>query len=180
MIASDIHGSAYYCEKLLELFQEEKADKLLLLGDILYHGPRNPLPKEYSPAKVADLLNNLKENVLCVRGNCDSEVDQMVLEFPIMADYAVIEVDGVTLFATHGHIFNLENIPPFCPNTVLLNGHFHVTVCDKKKDFIYMNPGSVSLPKECTNHSCILFKNNHFRWVDLQNKETFKTFQITG
>lgn len=103
MIASDIHGSAYYCEKMIDAFQREKADRLLLLGDILYHGPRNDLPKEYQPKKVIEMLNNMKEELLCVRGNCDTEVDQMVLEFPILADYAILSVNDRTIFATHGH-----------------------------------------------------------------------------
>lgn len=103
MIASDIHGSAYYCEKMIEAYKREKADKLLLLGDLLYHGPRNDLPKDYNPKAVIAMLNAMKEELLCVRGNCDTEVDQMVLEFPILADYCFIELDGHTIFATHGH-----------------------------------------------------------------------------
>ncbi|MBR4123529.1 MAG: phosphodiesterase, partial [Clostridia bacterium] len=112
LIASDIHGSAYYCELLIKKIEEEKAEKVLLLGDILYHGPRNDLPKDYAPKKVIEMLNPLKNKLLCVRGNCDTEVDQMVLDFPILADYALIEADGVRIFATHGHKFNLENLPP--------------------------------------------------------------------
>ena len=108
IIASDIHGSAYWCEQLLAAFEHESADKLLLLGDILYHGPRNELPDGYSPKKVLEMLNAIKEKITCVRGNCDSEVDQMVLEFPIMADYALLDADGKTLFATHGHLYNEE------------------------------------------------------------------------
>ena len=112
MIASDIHGSAYYCEKMIKCFEEERADKLLLLGDILYHGPRNDLPKEYAPKKLIEILNNLKDRILCVRGNCDTEVDQMVLNFPVLADYAIIYDEYKTIYATHGHIYNEDNLPP--------------------------------------------------------------------
>ena len=130
MIASDIHGSAFYCEKMLKAFEREQADKLLLLGDILYHGPRNDLPKGYAPKKVIELLNNIKEKILCVRGNCDAEVDQMVLEFPIMADYAMITEGDLNIFVTHGHHFNEKKLPPMFEKTqeglVLLHGHTHV------------------------------------------------------
>lgn len=112
MFASDIHGSYYYAQKTVEAYREEKAEKLILLGDILYHGPRNDLPKDYAPKKVIELLNGIKNEILCVRGNCDTEVDQMVLEFPVLADYAVIFVDGKTLYLTHGHKYNPNNLPP--------------------------------------------------------------------
>ena len=112
MIASDIHGSAYYCRKMLEAFDREQADRLLLLGDILYHGPRNDLPKEYAPKEVIKMLNERKNRIFCVRGNCDTEVDQMVLEFPILADYAIIPIDDRLIYATHGHHFNLNALPP--------------------------------------------------------------------
>ena len=111
LIASDIHGSSYYCEKLLEAFEREQADRLLLLGDLLYHGARNDLPAEYSTKKVFALLNGIKDRILAVRGNCDSEVDQMVLEFPIMADYLLLQEEGLTIFATHGHLYGPENLP---------------------------------------------------------------------
>ena len=126
MIASDIHGSAYYCRLLLEAFRREQADRLLLLGDILYHGPRNALPRDYAPPEVASMLNPLKDRILCVRGNCDSEVDQMVLAFPVLADYCLLEVNGRTLFATHGHLYNEDHLPPLAEGDVLLNGHTHV------------------------------------------------------
>lgn len=111
MIASDIHGSAYYCRKMIEAYRREKADKLLLLGDILYHGPRNDLPKDYAPKEVIAMLNEIKEEILCVKGNCESEVDQMVLEFPIMADYCILYLNDRMIFATHGHVHNLEHVP---------------------------------------------------------------------
>ena len=130
MIASDIHGSADWCARLLEEFANEGADKLVLLGDLLYHGPRNDFPDGYAPKKVLEMLNAVKEKLLCVRGNCDSEVDQMVLEFPIMADYALLEANGRKLFLTHGHLFNAENPPLLQKGDLLLNGHFH-TPCNQ-------------------------------------------------
>lgn len=166
MIASDIHGSAYYCELMINAFKKEGADKLLLLGDLLYHGPRNELPKEYNPGKVANMLNEMKKDILCVRGNCDSEVDQMVLEFPIMADYCTIFMNGRMLFATHGHKFNEENPPQLNKGDILLNGHFHVTKYTEHKDFIYMNPGSVSLPKEDSIHGYLLIDEENAYWKD--------------
>ena len=111
MIASDFHGSAYYCKKLLEAYKKEKAERLFLLGDILYHGPRNDLPREYNPKAVITMLNAMKEEILCIRGNCDTEVDQMVLEFPILADYAVLPIGERLLYATHCHVYNKENPP---------------------------------------------------------------------
>ena len=148
MIASDLHGSAYYCEKLLAAFDAEQADRLLLLGDLLYHGPRNDLPRDYDPRAVTALLNGCKERLLCVRGNCDAEVDQMVLEFPVMADYCILAIDGLTFYATHGHVYNENNLPPFCPGDILIHGHTHVLKAEQKEGYILLNPGSVSIPKE--------------------------------
>ena len=146
-VASDIHGSAFYCEKLLEAFDREQADRLLLLGDILYHGPRNDLPRDYDPKRVAPMLNARRDRILCVRGNCDSEVDQMVLDFPILSDSCVLFQGGHMLFATHGHVWNPENLPSLCPGDILLNGHTHVPACERAGEVLYANPGSLSLPK---------------------------------
>lgn len=167
MIASDIHGSAYYCRKLLEAYKREEADRLLLLGDILYHGPRNDLPREYAPKEVIQLLNSMKNEILCVRGNCDTEVDQMVLEFPILAEYALIEVDGTTMFATHGHKWNPQNLPMLKDGDVLLNGHTHVPACEEIKlegggTVLYVNPGSVSIPKENSGHGYMVYDKGKF------------------
>ncbi len=167
-IASDIHGSAFWCRKMLEAFKNEKADRILLLGDILYHGPRNELPDEYAPKKVIEMLNPLKDIIFAVRGNCDAEVDQMVLEFPILADYTVISDGGVEIFATHGHIYNENKLPPFKKGTVLLHGHTHVAVKIEHEDYIYMNPGSVSIPKENTAHGYMTLENGVFEWKDLE------------
>ncbi|MCI5700036.1 MAG: phosphodiesterase [Lachnospiraceae bacterium] len=148
-IASDIHGSAYYCRKMLEAYRREQAEKMILLGDILYHGPRNDLPREYAPKEVIPLLNAYRDEILAVRGNCDAEVDQMVLEFPIMADYAVLQLKkGRQIYLTHGHIYNEKKLPPMKKGDVLLHGHTHVLRAEKKKDLVFLNPGSVSIPKE--------------------------------
>lgn len=170
MIASDIHGSAFYCRQMLEAFEREKADKMLILGDILYHGPRNNLPKDYAPKEVIAMLNPLKENFLCVRGNCDTEVDQMVLEFPILAEYALLDLDGQTVFATHGHVFSPFNPPMLKKGDILLNGHTHVPACEVKDGYIYMNPGSVSIPKENSEHSYMIYENGEFTWKNLEGE----------
>lgn len=171
VIASDIHGSAYYCERLLEAYRREKADKLLLLGDILYHGPRNDLPKEYDPKAVILMLNDIKEEILCVRGNCDTEVDQMVLEFPILAEYCILSMGKRMIFVTHGHKLNKENPPMLKKDDVLLNGHFHVPAYEELDAFIYMNPGSVSIPKENSPHSYMIMEDNVYIWKDLDGNE---------
>jgi len=162
LIASDIHGSAYWCEKLLHAFDNEKADTLLLLGDLLYHGPRNELPQGYDPKKVFEMLNNKKDKILCVRGNCDADVDQMVLEFPITQETLILELDGNVLYATHGHKENAAHPPHMCREFYLLNGHFHVPTIESKKGFTYVNPGSISLPKEGSAHSYIVYENGVF------------------
>lgn len=167
-IASDIHGSAYYCRKMIESFNNEKADRLILLGDILYHGPRNDLPENYSPKDVMSMLNEMKDSIVCVRGNCDSEVDQMVLKFPIMADYMLLDMGKNTLFITHGHIYNENNLPPLKDGDILLHGHTHVQKCVKHKNYTYLNPGSVSLPKEDSQRGYITFENNVFLWKDFK------------
>lgn len=168
MVASDLHGSKYYCEKVLESFKEEKADRLLLLGDLLYHGPRNDLPKAYDPKAVIELLNNVKENLICVRGNCDAEVDQMVLKFPIMADYCVIPMGVHIIYATHGHIYNENNMPPLKAGDILLHGHTHVPKCVEVNGVIVMNPGSTSIPKEDSHHGYMIIDEGKFEWKDFE------------
>ena len=166
MIASDIHGSAYYCKKLIEAYQRESADKLLILGDILYHGPRNDLPRDYNPKEVISMLNPIKKELLCVRGNCDTEVDQMVLEFPILADYCFLELDGHTIFATHGHVHNPKNLPMLKEGEILLNGHTHIPANQDMGTYTYMNPGSVSIPKDGSAHGYMIY-DGEFVWKDL-------------
>ena len=171
MIASDLHGSAFYCRQLLAAMEREQPDKLLLLGDILYHGPRNDLPEGYAPKEVIAMLNPLREQLLCVRGNCDTEVDQMVLDFPILADYALLYAGSRTVFATHGHHYNTACPPPLAKGDILLHGHTHVPAKDSRLGFWYLNPGSVSLPKENSPHSYMTLKNGVFAWKDLEGVE---------
>lgn len=162
MFASDIHGAADCCEKMLKCFDEEKAERLFLLGDILYHGPRNDLPVDYAPKKVIAMLNERRQQLFCVRGNCDTEVDQMVLEFPIMAEYALLYLDGRTVFLTHGHKFNNDNPPQLNDGDILLHGHTHVQVIDESRRYTYMNPGSVSLPKNGMPKSYMIYEDGEF------------------
>ncbi len=178
LIASDIHGSAKYCEMLLSAFKDEKADRMLLLGDILYHGPRNDLPEEYAPKKIIEMLNPLKDKLLCVRGNCDTEVDQMVLDFPILADYAVIPVGDRLLYASHGHKFGLHNPPPLSKGDILINGHTHVPKCENMGDFVYLNCGSVSIPKEASPHSYVILENGKLYWKDLENGTVYMEYKL--
>ena len=183
VIASDIHGSAHWCSKLLERFAAESegfdpADvRLLLLGDVLYHGPRNDLPTAYAPKEVIAMLNPLRERLFCVRGNCDGEVDQMVLDFPIMADYALFAFGGRTVYATHGHHWNASTPPPLCKGDVLLYGHFHVPTCEKVAlgdgTFTALNPGSTSIPKNGSAHSCMVWEDGRVRWIDLESGDVF-------
>lgn len=170
MIASDLHGSAYFGKKLLDAFRAEQPEKLLLLGDLLYHGPRNALPREYDCMTVAGMLNGLKNWILAVRGNCDCEVDQMVLEFPVLGDYALLEWEGLTLYATHGHVWNEDHLPPMARGTVLLNGHFHVPACRDHDAYLYLNPGSTSIPKEGSVGSYMTLEGRTFTWKDLDGK----------
>ena len=167
LIASDIHGSAYWCRKLMEQIKKEQPDKILLLGDLLYHGPRNDLPKDYAPKEVIPMLSSLKEKILAVRGNCEAEVDQMVLPFPCMADYAMIEADGLTIYLTHGHLHGPDQLPPLQPGTVFLSGHTHVKMDQMKGSIRCLNPGSVSIPKD-GSHSCLICENGTFRFCMLE------------
>lgn len=166
MVASDIHGSAYYCQKMTEAYKNSGAQKLLLLGDILYHGPRNDLSKEYAPKKVIEMLNNISDEILCVRGNCDSEVDQMVLKFNIMAEYAIIYDGERMIFATHGHKFNKDNLPSLKKGDILLHGHTHIPVNESIDGITVMNPGSVSIPKENSWHGYMIIENGTYTWYD--------------
>ena len=173
MIASDIHGSAYYCREMLEAFSREKADRLLLLGDILYHGPRNDLPREYAPKEVFGMLNEYKDRIFCVRGNCDTEVDQMVLEFPILADYCILTCGDRLVYATHGHRFNRNSLPPLQQGDILLHGHTHVPAWETfGNDNYYFNPGSVSIPKADSPHSYMVLEETLWTWKTLEG-DTF-------
>ncbi len=161
-IASDIHGSAYWCRKMLDAFEKSGADRLLLLGDILYHGPRNDLPDGYAPKEVITMLNALSDKILCVRGNCEAEVDQMVLSFPVMADYAIIPTESGIIYATHGHKYGPDNPPPLSDGDILLCGHTHIPANRNIGNFTYINPGSVSIPKENSRHGYLIFDGKSF------------------
>ena len=159
LIASDLHGSLRYCGELLRAFSRERAERMLLLGDLLYHGPRNDLPDQYAPKEVISLLNERKEEILCVRGNCDSDVDQMVLDFPIMADYALVCTPECRMYATHGHLYHPDRLPPLQPGDILLYGHTHIPAWDRRDGVLCLNPGSVSIPKNGSRHSVLLYED---------------------
>ena len=161
VIASDIHGSAFWCEKLMDLIEKEHPDRIILLGDLLYHGPRNDLPRDYAPKKVIPMLSALKDKIIAVRGNCEAEVDQMVLPFPCLADYAELLADGKTFYLTHGHHANPDNLPPLPAGSVFLFGHTHVKLDETVGGIRCLNPGSVSIPKD-GSHSYLIYENGEF------------------
>lgn len=178
LIASDIHGDYNSARRLFDIFDSEGCDRVVILGDILYHGPRNDLPCGYNPKKVIELLNSRKDSILAVRGNCDTEVDQMVLEFPILGDYALFEINGLSIFATHGHKFNTETPPALKPCDILLHGHTHlVGFTDFGCDNCYINPGSVSIPKDNNPKTYMILEDKTFYVYDLDgnmiNKRSF-------
>ncbi|HCB3605293.1 TPA: phosphodiesterase [Klebsiella aerogenes] len=147
MFASDIHGSLPATERVLERFAQSGAQWLVILGDVLNHGPRNALPEGYAPAQVAERLNSVAQRIIAVRGNCDSEVDQMLLHFPITAPWQQVLSERYRLFLTHGHLYSPDNLPPLAAGDVLAYGHTHIPVAEKRGDVFLFNPGSVSIPK---------------------------------
>ena len=171
-IASDLHGSAPCCRQMLAAYERERADRMLLLGDLLYHGPRNDLPEGYAPKEVIDLLNGRKNEILAVRGNCEAEVDQMVLEFPVLADYALIPLGGRLIFATHGHLFGKDRLPPLKKGDILLQGHTHVPCREEREGIWIFNPGSVSLPKENSPRGYMTLEDGVFCWKTLEGDVT--------
>ncbi len=176
MIASDLHGSAYYCKKMVEAFEREGADRLLMLGDLLYHGPRNDLPRDYAPKEVIPMLNGLKNKLCCIRGNCEAEVDQMVLGFPVMADYCILPAGEKLIYATHGHVYNVKNPPPLAEGDILLHGHTHVPAWTEfGQGNVYLNPGSLSIPKENSPHSYMILENGVFYWKNVETGEIYHT-----
>lgn len=178
LIASDIHGDIAAAQAVVDAYFENDCDRLVLLGDLLYHGPRNDLPANYAPKQVISLLNSVKEHLLCVRGNCDTEVDQMVLDFPILADYALMDVDGTSLLLTHGHKFNPQSPPPMRGGDVLLFGHTHVASAGSFGDGnFFVNPGSPSIPKENTPPGFVIFENRRFSFYSLR-AGVWKTFEL--
>ncbi len=170
LIASDIHGSAFYCGELMQAIEREAPSRVLLLGDLLYHGPRNDLPTGYAPKEVISMLNGVASSLLCVRGNCEAEVDQMVLSFPVLADYAWLEVNDIRIFATHGHHHGEENPPPLGRGDILLCGHTHIPAWNDHGSFFYLNPGSVSIPKNGSAHSYMTLEDRTFLWKSLDGE----------
>lgn len=170
MFAGDLHGSAHFTQKVVEAFRREGAQKLILLGDLLYFGPRNPYPQEYDAQRTAKLLNSLGGAVAAVRGNCDSEVDQLLLNFPIRADYMLLYADGVEMFITHGHLYNEETPPPMNPGTFLIHGHTHERTFRVHDDYTCINPGSTSLPKGDGIGGYMVFENGIFTFRDMDGE----------
>ena len=168
IIASDIHGSAYWCAKLVQLMEAEQPDKLILLGDLLYHGPRNDLPKDYTPKQVIPMLSQYKDRIIAVRGNCEAEVDQMVLQFPVLADYMLLFWKERAVYITHGHVYNEGNRPPMKEGDVLLHGHTHVLRAEEKDGIIILNPGSVSIPKEGNPPTYAIYEDGVFSIRDFE------------
>ena len=165
IVMSDIHGSSYYIKEMKKVLDKECPDKIILLGDLYYHGPRNPLSKEYAPMEVANILNSMKDKILAVRGNCDAEVDQMISEFE-MKENIIIDIDGKKFLFTHGHKINMDHLPEEKID-VLIYGHFHTGFIKKQDGILFLNPGSISIPKENTKHSYILWKDNEIYLKDI-------------
>lgn len=172
LICSDIHGDAMSAQKILEAFEHHGAEKLVILGDVLYHGPRNDLPLGYEPKRVIELLNRYSNKILAVRGNCDAEVDQMVLDFLILADYAFLQTDGLNILLTHGHVINKSSCAQLGRGDILLHGHTHIPVAESFGDEnYYINPGSASIPKENSPKSYIYYSNRSFKFFSLDGKK---------
>ncbi len=176
LIASDIHGDAVCCEKMLDAARAEKAEKILLLGDILYHGPRNDLPEGYAPKKVIEMLNREADKLICVRGNCEAEVDQMVLSFPVMADKEVVcdEDSDLKIYMSHGHIYSPDRLPDMPAGSIFLSGHTHIPAIEKKSGYICLNPGSVSIPKGGYPNSYAVYDSLHLAVKTFDGKVLFE------
>lgn len=174
IFASDIHGSLFFCEKLIDQYEKEQPDKLILLGDLLYHGPKNNLTQDYNTMQVAKLLNSIKKNIICVRGNCDAEVDQSILEFPISADFFNLYINDRLIFLTHGHIYNKNHLPILNDGDIIIHGHTHIPAIEKINNIIYMNPGSVSLPRGNSVNSFMLYHDNLFEIKDFSDNIIMK------
>ena len=173
-IASDLHGSAYYCRLMMDAFAREKADRMLLLGDVLYHGPRNDLPKDYAPKECIAMLSTLKDRIFGVRGNCEADIDQVVLPFPMSADYALLTLDDRLIFATHGHLYHENHLPPLKPGDILLHGHTHIKEMRRigeNGEYLYLNPGSLSIPKDDERHSYMIWEDHTFTIKELDGHE---------
>lgn len=164
LVISDIHGSKFYASRIKEIYEEEEASKIILLGDLYYHGPRNPLPKEYAPMEVAKILNDMKNEILCVKGNCDAEVDEMISEFEFQNNIE-LNINGKKFFFTHGQKYNIDNVPSQID--VLVYGHFHTGFIKEKDGVIFVNSGSISLPKNGTKNSYLIIDDEKIVLKDL-------------
>ncbi len=167
MFASDVHGSAYYAKKIVDKFKETGAKRLILCGDLLYHGPRNDLPRDYNPKEVIPLFNSIKDKIYAVRGNCDSEVDQMVLDFPIMSDYSILVLNDITFYLTHGHLKSPDNLPPLEKGSAFIFGHIHLPIAEKRDGIYILNPGSISIPKGGNPNSYAILDGKNFKVISL-------------
>ena len=168
LIISDIHGSGYYAEKIKEIVEKENPDKIVLLGDLYYHGPRNDLSQEYNPMKVAEILNSLKDKLLVVRGNCDAEVDEMISQFKF-EDHILMEINGKKVYFTHGHRYNIEVIP-YEDFEIMIYGHIHQGFIEKKEGYLFANPGSISIPRLNTPHSYLVFEEDKLVLKDVEGE----------
>ena len=168
LIISDIHGSSYYAEKIKEIDEREKPDQIILLGDLYYHGPRNDLTQEYNPMKVAGILNDFTEKLRTVRGNCDAEVDEMISDFKF-EQHIEMQVNGKNVFFTHGHVYNIENVP-YKDIDIMFYGHYHTGFIEEENGIIFANPGSISLPKNNTEHSYIIFDEDKITLKDVDGE----------
>ena len=175
LVVSDIHGSSYYAKKIIEIYNRENPDNIILLGDLYYHGPRNPLTKEYNPMEVAKILNSLKSIVRCTKGNCDSEVDEMISEFQF-EESIEMKINNLNFFFTHGHKYNIDNIPENID--VLVYGHFHTGFIKEKNGVLCVNAGSISLPKNNTKHSYLMIDTNHIVLKDISG-EVIESKELT-
>lgn len=179
MFASDIHGSLSATERVLDLFDRSGAEWLILLGDFLNHGPRNPLPDAYRPADVAARLNAYAAKIVAVRGNCDSEVDQMLLTFPITAPWQQVLLAHQRLFLTHGHLYHPQQLPPLQSGDVLVYGHTHIPVAERQGEIFCFNPGSVSLPKGGYAPSYGMLEQDRFQVLPLMGGEPIAQVSIS-
>jgi hypothetical protein len=175
LVVSDIHGSSYYARKIEEIYNREQPDKIILLGDLYYHGPRNSLTEEYNPMEVSKILNKYKDIILCTRGNCDAEVDEMISDFKF-EDFIELKINGVDFFFSHGHKYNMDNVPP--NGDVVVYGHFHMGFIEEQYGVIFVNPGSISLPKNNTKHSYLIIDDKELILKDIDgcilNKKGYK------
>lgn len=171
LICSDIHGDIECLNKTLEIFNSDGYDRLVILGDILYHGPRNDLPANYAPKQVIEALNAISEKIIAIRGNCDTEVDQMVLNFPILSDYAYLFLDGISVYLTHGHKYNPTTPPPLKSGDVMLYGHTHVLKIEEYESNVFINPGSITLPKENNPKSYMCYEGGKFTIFDFSGNK---------